>query len=202
MRMRNPKYMNEVIESCPFLIKDEINFENDYPIHIEIGMGKGNFIINMARKYHHINFIGIEKYSSVASIAIKKIMELEEGLPNLKIIISDIKNLEELLKEKVEVIYLNFSDPWPKKKHAKRRLTSPEFLALYDKLFKGENKIFMKTDNDDLFAYSLDSLKEYGYEFKKISYDLESEDTQNVLTEYEEKFRNQGIKIKYFEAIK
>ena len=183
MRMRNPKYMNEVIESCPFLIKDEINFENDYPIHIEIGMGKGNFIINMARKYHHINFIGIEKYSSVASIAIKKIMELEEGLPNLKIIISDIKNLEELLKEKVEVIYLNFSDPWPKKKHAK-------------------NKIFMKTDNDDLFAYSLDSLKEYGYEFKKISYDLESEDTQNVLTEYEEKFRNQGIKIKYFEAIK
>ncbi len=202
MRMRNPKYMNEVIESCPFLIKNAINFEKEYPIHIEIGMGKGNFILNMAKKYPHINFIGIEKYSSVASIAIKKIMELEEELPNLKIIISDIKNLEELLKCKVEVIYLNFSDPWPKKKHAKRRLTSPEFLKLYDKLFKGKARIYMKTDNDDLFSYSLDSLKEHGYEFKKISYDLKDENIDNVLTEYEEKFQNQGIKIKYFEAIK
>lgn len=202
MRMRNPKYMHEVINNCSFLIKDKIDFLNNLPIHIEIGMGKGNFIINMAKNNPQINYIGIEKYSSVASIAIKKINELEEELPNLKIIIRDIKNLEELLKGRVSTIYLNFSDPWPKKKHAKRRLTSPSFLTLYDNLFVDKKRIIMKTDNDDLFSYSLECLKEHGYKFKKISYDLHKEKMENVLTEYEEKFSKEGIKIKYFEAIK
>lgn len=200
MRMRNPKDKDEVINNCDFLIKDEINFENDNPIHIEIGMGKGNFILNMAINNPDINFIGIEKYSSVASIAIKKIREYD--LKNLKIIISDVAKLEDLLKNKIEVIYLNFSDPWPKARHEKRRLTAKGFLELYDKLFKEKCTIIQKTDNDDLFAFSKESLEEYGYKIIEISYDLHSTDIPNVKTEYEEKFSNMGIKIKYLKAIK
>lgn len=200
MRMRNPKYKDEVINNCTFLLKDEIDFENDAPLHIEIGMGKGNFILNMALNNPDINFIGIEKYSSVASVAIKKMMEY--NLPNLRVIISDIMNLEELLKNKVDVIYLNFSDPWPKDRHAKRRLTSPNFLKLYDSFFKGKNVIIQKTDNDNLFSYSVDSIRDYGYEIEEISYDLHSTDIPNVMTEYEEKFSSQGVKIKYLKASK
>ena len=200
MRMRNPKYKDEVINNCTFLITDEIKFENENPLHIEIGMGKGNFILNMAINNPDINFIGIEKYSSVASVAIKKIMEYD--LPNLKIIISDIINLEELLKNKVDVIYLNFSDPWPKARHEKRRLTSPNFLKLYDGFFKEGCTIIQKTDNSDLFDYSVESIKNYGYDIKEITYDLHSTSIPNVMTEYEEKFSNQGVKIKYLKAIK
>ncbi len=200
MRMRNPKYKDEVINNCNFLIKDEINFENDLPLHIEIGMGKGNFILNMAKNNPNINFIGIEKYSSVASVAIKKMMEY--NLPNLKVIISDIQNLEELLKNKVDVIYLNFSDPWPKDRHAKRRLTSPNFLKLYDSFFKDKCVIIQKTDNDNLFEFSVDTIKEYGYTIEEISYDLHSTNIPNVMTEYEEKFSNMGINIKYLKAVK
>ena len=200
MRMRNPKYKDEVINNCTFLIKDEIDFKNNNPIHIEIGMGKGNFILNMALNNPDINFIGIEKYSSVASVAIKKIMEYD--LPNLRIIISDIAKLETLLKNKVDVIYLNFSDPWPKDRHAKRRLTHSNFLKLYDSFFKDKCVIIQKTDNDDLFSFSKESLEEYGYNIIEISYDLHSENIPNIKTEYEEKFSNKGIKIKYLKAIK
>ncbi len=200
MRMRNPKYKDEVINNCTFLIKDEIDFNDSKPLHIEIGMGKGNFILNMAINNPDINFIGIEKYSSVASVAIKKMMEY--NLPNLRVIISDIMNLEELLENKVDVIYLNFSDPWPKDRHAKRRLTSPNFLKLYDKFFKGKNVIIQKTDNDNLFSYSVETIKNYGYEIEEISYDLHNTDILNVMTEYEEKFSKQGVKIKYLKAIK
>lgn len=200
MRMRNPKYKDDVINRCNFLIKDEINFENDAPLEIEIGMGKGNFILNKALENPNINYIGIEKYSSVAAVAIKKMMEY--NLPNLKVIISDVMDLEELLKNKVSVIYLNFSDPWPKARHEKRRLTSENFLKLYDKFFVGSNVIIQKTDNDNLFEFSLESLKNYGYEILECSYDLHQEDIPNIKTEYEEKFSGQGIKIKYLKAIK
>lgn len=200
MRMRNPKYKDEVINACNFLIKDNIDFSNNNPIHIEIGTGKGNFILNMALNNPDINYIGIEKYSSVASVAIKKMMEY--NLPNLKVIISDVAKLEELLKNKVDVIYLNFSDPWPKDRHAKRRLTHYNFLKLYDKLFKDKCVIIQKTDNDDLFQYSINSLKEYGYIIEEVSYDLHNTNIFNILTEYEEKFSNKGIKIKYLKAVK
>ena len=200
MRMRNPKYKDEVINNCKFLIKDEIDFVNNQPIHIEIGMGKGNFILNMALNNPNINYIGIEKYSSVASVGIKKMMAYD--LPNLKVIISDVMSLEDLLKKQVEVIYLNFSDPWPKKRHEKRRLTSKDFLKLYDKFFKNKCHIEMKTDNDELFEYSLLSLQDYGYDIEKISYDLHKENTFNIMTEYEEKFSQKGIKIKYLKAYK
>ncbi len=200
MRMRNPKYKDEVINNCSFLITDEINFSKNLPLHIEIGMGKGNFILNMAINNPDINFIGIEKYGSVASIAIKKMMDY--NLPNLKVIINDVVNLEELLENKVDVIYLNFSDPWPKKRHAKRRLTSPNFLEIYDKFFKDKCVIIQKTDNDDLFLYSIDSLTNYGYKIDNISYDLHSSNIPSVMTEYEEKFSKMGIKIKYLSSSK
>ncbi len=200
MRMRNPKDKEEVINNCEFLITDTINFVKEQQLHIEIGMGKGQFILNMALNHPEINFIGIEKYSSVGSIAIKKIRDFE--LPNLKVIISDIQNLEELLAKKVSVIYLNFSDPWPKKRHAKRRLTSKEFLKLYDKLFINKCEIIQKTDNLDLFNYSLESLKDYGYEITSLTYDLHSTNIENITTEYEERFSKEGIKIKYLKAIK
>ncbi len=200
MRMRNPKYKDEIIKKSNYLVNGDINFSNDFPLHIEIGMGKGNFIINMALNNPHINFIGIEKYSSVASVALKKLEE--QDLSNLKIIIDDIQNLEEKLKNKVDVIYLNFSDPWPKKRHAKRRLTSKNFLELYEKFFKDKNTIIQKTDNDSLFEYSLNELTEFGYHIDELSYDLHNTKIENVLTEYEEKFSKLGIKIKYLKATK
>lgn len=197
MRMRNPKDKDEVINSCDFFYEC---FNDDKPIHLEIGMGKGKFILEMALKYPEYNFIGVEKYSSVASVAIKKIREFKPN--NLRILIMDAKNLEEVLKGKIDTIYLNFSDPWPKDRHAKRRLTSKNFLESYDKLFKSNPHIIMKTDNDDLFQYSLESFKEYGYKINKISYDLHSENIVNVETEYEEKFSKDGIKIKYVDVSK
>ncbi len=197
MRMRNPKDKDEVINSCDFFYD---GFNNDNPIHLEIGMGKGKFILEMALKYPDINFIGVEKYSSVASVAIKRIREIIPD--NLRIMIMDAKNLSEVLEGKVDTIYLNFSDPWPKDRHAKRRLTARNFLESYDKLFRGNPHIVMKTDNDNLFQYSLESFKEYGYKINKISYDLHSETLDNVETEYEEKFSKNGIKIKYVDVSK
>ena len=200
MRMRNPKDKEEVLNSCNFFYNPEVDFLDAKPLHIEIGMGKGQSILNMALNNPHINFIGVEKYSSVASIAIKKIRDYD--LPNLRILIKDAKDLKEVLEKKVDCLYLNFSDPWPKERHAKRRLTSPNFLKIYDDLFKKDCLIIQKTDNDALFAYSIDSLKEYGYTIEKLSYDLHQENFENVESEYEEKFKEKGIKIKYLKARK
>ena len=163
-------------------------------------MGKGQFILNMALNNPNVNYIGVEKYSSVASVAIKKINEYKPS--NLKILIGDIASIEELLDNKIDTIYLNFSDPWPKDRHAKRRLTSVNYLKVYDKLFKGKPHIIQKTDNDLLFQYSLDEYKKYGYNINKISYDLHNEAISNIMTEYEEKFSNMGIKIKYVDVSK
>ena len=199
MRMRNPKDKDELLNSCDYYYTENC-FNNDNPICLEIGMGKGQFILNMALNNPDKNFIGVEKYSSVASVAIKKINEYKPS--NLKILVGDIVNLEDSLKGKIDTIYLNFSDPWPKDRHAKRRLTSLEHLKFYDNLFKKNKHIIQKTDNDDLFQFSLEQYKEYGYKVNKISYDLHSENIENIKTEYEEKFSNMGIKIKYVEVTK
>ena len=199
MRMRNPKDKDEVINSCNFLLNENL-FNNDKPIYMEIGMGKGDFLLNMAQTYPNINFIGVEKYSSVASLAIKKIREYE--LDNLKIMIKDIKDAPEYLYHKIAKIYLNFSDPWPKERHKKRRLTHENYLKIYDNLFKDKKVIEMKTDNDDLFSFSLESLQNYGYKIKFLSYDLHKEKIFNIMTEYEKKFSLKGIKIKYVKVEK
>ncbi len=200
MRMRNPKNKDEVLNNCNFYYNESNMFSDDKELHLEIGMGKGNFVMGMADTYNNINFIGMEKYSAVASIAIKKMSD--DNITNLKVMVMDVVNSVDLLEGKIDKIYLNFSDPWPKDRHAKRRLTHENQLKVYDKLFKGKKIIEMKTDNDSLFEYSLESLKCYGYDIVDCSYDLHSTDKFNIMTEYEEKFSNQGVKIKYLLAIK
>ena len=177
-------------------------FENSNPIHLEIGMGKGDFIIGMAKLHKDINYIGIEMYDSVMVKAVEK-LKTEEFLPNLKLILLDAQNIAEVFEKEVSRIYLNFSDPWPKAKHAKRRLTSKIFLEKYDSVFKEKNEIFQKTDNNDLFEFSMESLKEYGYILENVTRDLHSTDIkENVMTEYEKKFSEKGTKINRLEAYK
>lgn len=199
MRMRNPKDKEEVLNSCNFYL-DENLFNNNHPIELEIGMGKGDFILQKALNNPEINYIGVEKYASVACAAIKKIRDYD--LPNLKILIIDIMNVPEYLYHQIDTIYLNFSDPWPKAKHAKRRLTHENFLQLYDNLFKNKAHLIMKTDNTDLFTFSEESLVNYGYKIIKKSGDLHQENWLNYMTEYEQKFSKQGIKIKFIEVEK
>ena len=208
MRLRNVKNAVNIVNNSNYCINEPEKykgnfkkvFENDNPIHLEIGMGKGDFIINMALTYPNINFIGMEKYESVMVRAIEKLKDLE--INNLKLIRYDATTIDKVFDKEIDTLYLNFSDPWPKTRHAKRRLTSPIFLNLYDKIFKGENKIIQKTDNINLFSYSIESLSNYGYKFEKVSLDLHKEDIPNIKTEYEKKFSSQGIKINYLNAKK
>ena len=200
MRMRNPKNMDEILSSCNYFLTEDL-FNNDNDICLEIGMGKGNFLLGMCLNHPDINYIGVEKYSSVICSAIKKINEYE--LDNLKILNIDIVDIPQYLYGKIKTIYLNFSDPWPKKRNTKRRLTSENFLKLYDNLFKDEKHIILKTDNDDFYEFSKESLLSYGYKIINETYDLHNSDiTDSPKAEYEEKFSSQGVKIKYIEVIK
>ena len=209
MRLKHVKGAEEIIKKGVYYVDSpkELKgnwhqiFNNDNPIYIEIGMGKGDFIIENAIKYPDINFIGIEKFDSVIVRAIQKSNELE--ISNLKLIRMDALEIAEVFDKEIDRIYLNFSDPWPKERHAKRRLTSPIFLSKYDLIFKGDANIIMKTDNNSLFDYSLESLTEYGYNIIKVTRDLYSEDiSDNIATEYEKKFVSKGININRLCAIK
>lgn len=192
MRLRNIKNADEIVNNSKYIIK-EINeniFDNNNPIYLEIGMGKGNFIINNALKNPNINYIGIEKYKSVLVKAVKKLEDKE--INNLKIICMDAKDIN-ILDKKIELIYLNFSDPWPKKRHELRRLTSPIYLEKYETIFKNTKHIIMKTDNRKLFEYSIKSFTNYGYKIEDICLDIYKEDIQNnIPTEYEMKFKDKG----------
>ena len=208
MRLKNVKGANEIIVLGKYYVLDPKEnkakwksvFGNDNPIYIEIGMGKGDFIIENAKRYKNINVIGIEKYDSVVVRAIQKSNELE--LDNLRIVRMDAKDINLFFDKEVDLIYLNFSDPWPIDRHAKRRLTSPNFLRLYDDIFRDKCHIIMKTDNVLLFDYSLDSLTNYGYEIKYMTRDLDCLNKDNIMTEYESKFYNKGVKINKLEGIK
>ena len=209
MRLKHVKGADEVIKKGVYFIEEPKQykgkwnelFNNNNPIYIEIGMGKGDFIIENAIAYPDVNFIGIEKYDSVIVRAVQKSNELQ--LNNLKLIRMDARFIEEVFDKEVDRIYLNFSDPWPKDRHEKRRLTSPIFLEKYDFIFKDKAYIIMKTDNNGLFEYSLSSLEEYGYQLTSVTRDLYQEDiTDNIPTEYEKKFVKRGIKINRFIAKK
>ncbi len=208
MRLKNIKGADEVIGNSPYIIKNpsqycgKINkvFNNDNPIHLEIGMGKGRFIINMALKYPDINFIGIEMYDSVMIRPVQKLAN--ENIPNLKLIKMDATNIEEVFDHEIDTIYLNFSDPWPKSRHAHRRLTSERFLKRYDKLFKNSKNIIQKTDNRHLFEYSLQSFTDYGYRIEELSLNLHQDDYDNVETEYEERFMSIGFPIYMVRVVK
>ena len=209
MRLRNIKGADKIIEASKYVILNpEENkgnwqniFNNENPINIEIGMGKGDFIIGMAKNNSNINFIGIEMYDSVIVKAVEK-LEGEE-LSNLRLIRMDATLIENVFDKEINQIYLNFSDPWPKKRNAKRRLTHERFLSRYDNIFKNKKVIHMKTDNTALFEFSLESLSEYGYKLRNISLDLHNSDFEgNVMTEYEKKFSSKGVKINRLEAYK
>lgn len=208
MRLRNVKNKQQIIDSSLCLVRNPYEyfgkwkefFGNDNPIRIEIGMGKGDFIIENAIRYPDINFIGIEKFDSVIVRALQKV---EEKIPNLCMIRMDAEEIEKVFKNEIEVIYLNFSDPWPKKRHANRRLTSSLFLSKYDSVFVEKPTIIQKTDNTSLFEYSLISLSQYGYTFEDITFDYHNSGAHDIImTEYEKRFSSMGQNIYRLVAVK
>lgn len=209
MRQRNVKNKKEIINNSKYIILNPTDycgkwkslFNNSNPIYIEIGMGKGDFILGNALTYPDINFIGIEKYDSIIALAIKKIDKYE--LDNLKLIRMDALNICDVFNKEIDKLYLNFSDPWPKERHAKRRLTSNVFLEKYDNIFKKDKIIEMKTDNQGLFEYSLISFTNNGYKIEDISLDLHNSNVENnIMTEYEKKFSSKNNRIYYVKAQK
>lgn len=204
MRLKHIKDADKIINKSNYIIekpeeyKGKWNklFNNDNNIEIEIGTGKGKFIIEKALQNSNINFIGIEKYDSPLVSAVKKLEELD--INNLRLICYDAFTIDNIFDKEISKIYLNFSDPWPKKRHAKRRLTSSRFLEKYDLIFKDTKMIEMKTDNDDLFDYSCESFSEYGY--KIVSKDTNH--ISDITTEYEDKFRSIGKNINYISVVK
>lgn len=204
MRLRNVKGSRETIAANDYVVhapeeqkgKWSEVFGNSNPIHIEVGMGKGKFITELARQNPDINYVGIEKYSSVLVRALEKRPELEQD--NLMFIRMDAENLPEIFaKDEVERIYLNFSDPWPKDRHAKRRLTSVQFLSRYDQFLKPDGRVIFKTDNRPLFDFSLEQVEEAGWILENYTFDLHHSEylEGNVMTEYESKFVAEGKPI-------
>ncbi|MDO4443939.1 MAG: tRNA (guanosine(46)-N7)-methyltransferase TrmB [Bacillota bacterium] len=213
MRLRNIPGSKEAIAESAYVIQNPEKrrgcwqevFGNQNPVQIEVGMGKGRFIMDMARLHPEVNYIGIEMYDSVLLRAVQKIEQLEEKLPNLYFIRTDARNLPEIFgKEEVDRIYLNFSDPWPKDRHAKRRLTSRQFLERYDQILVKHGQVEFKTDNRPLFEFSLDEIREAGWTLLAHTFDLHHDKQMmegNVMTEYEEKFSSAGNPIHKFIAI-
>lgn len=205
MRLRNVTGSREVIAACDYVVHNpqecrglwhEI-FGNDHPIRIEIGMGKGRFIMDLAKQNPDVNYVGIEKYSSVL---IRGIQKLEaDPLPNLYFIRMEAEEITSVFAEgEIDRIYLNFSDPWPKDRHAKRRLPSREFLQRYDEILIPGGVIEFKTDNHDLFQFALEELKPAGWKILQMTEDLHHDVRMmegNVMTEYEERFSSKGNPI-------
>ena len=209
MRVRKKKNGAQRIAACSELLIENIEvlkdgfggvFAEERPVHMEIGCGKGNFACGMSAKYPEINFIAVEKVSDVCCIALEKAKAAAEDRErdNLRFIIGDAKNLEENVKpHSLDCIYLNFSDPWPKSGHAKRRLTHRGFLAIYEKLLKNDGILRLKTDNVGLFDFTLEEMAEYGMEILWQTRDLHKtpENEGNVMTEYEKNFSDKGTPI-------
>ncbi len=205
MRLRNIAGSRERIAESPYTIDnpEELKgkwkevFSNDNPIRIEVGTGKGRFIMDLAAANPDINYVGIEKYSSVLLRAIQKQNELQ--LPNVRFIRMEAEIISEVFdKGEVDRIYLNFSDPWPKERHAQRRLTSSSFLNRYDQILKEDGQLEFKTDNRELFDFSLMELNTAGWHAEAVTYDLHNDvvmNAGNIMTEYEERFSQKGNPI-------
>lgn len=204
MRIRNVKNKEEILDNCSFLLNNPKEykgkfkelFNNDNPIYVEIGMGKGQFIYQNAKKYKDINFIGIERFDSIMAKAILKM----EKLDNLILIKYDANLISDLFDQEIDKIYLNFSDPWPKNRHENRRLTSKLFLEKYKNIFKDKERIEVRTDNRDFFLYSVESLGDMGYLLNDVSFNYQAPDL--IMTEYESKFRGKGANIYHLFAEK
>ena len=209
MRVRNRKGATELLEAHPqYVILNPADakgrwqeiFGNDHPIHVEVGSGKGAFVSGMAKANPEINYIGIDIQKSVLSYALDKVLATD--VPNIKLLWVDGSDLTDYFEEgEIDRLYLNFSDPWPKKRHEKRRLTYQSFLATYQQILPENGEIHFKTDNRGLFEYSLVSFSQYGMKLKGVWLDLLASDFEdNVLTEYEQKFANKGQVIYRVEA--
>lgn len=212
MRLRNIPRAESVLDASPFVVKDpekqrgnwaEKIFGNDRPVYIEIGMGKGQFLLTHAAKNPEINYIGIERYSSVLLRAVEKLdmsCSIPGGCSNLRLVCCDAASLPEIFGPgEISHIYLNFSDPWPKARHARRRLTSKEFFSRYDQILCAEGQVEFKTDNRPLFDFSIEQLNSSDtFMISSCTYDLHHDDQMNsgnVLTEYEAKFSSLGNPI-------
>lgn len=206
MRLRNIPGAEAVVSASAYCIQDpgahrgswSAVFENDHPIHIEVGMGKGRFLMDLAALHPDINYIGVERYTSVLLRAVQKIEETP--LPNVRFLCIDAVTLPEIFAPgEIDRIYLNFSDPWPKDRHAKRRLTSAEFLARYDQFLAPNGRIEFKTDNQELFTFSLETIEASEiWHLDASTRDLHHDPVLcegNVMTEYEEKFSSKGNPI-------
>lgn len=204
MRLRHIPGSEEEIANSPYVVQNPEShrgefarlFGNDNPIEIEVGMGKGKFVMELAKQNPDVNYIGIERYSSVLLRALQKREEME--VSNIYFMCIDAKSLDEVFAPgEVDRIFLNFSDPWPKDRHAKRRLTSPEFMKVYDKVLKADGVVEFKTDNRGLFDYSLESVPEAGWSVDAYTFDLHHSGMAegNVMTEYETKFSAMGNPI-------
>lgn len=215
MRLRNIPRADGTIRTHKAVIKRPEDqrgcwgqvFGNKNPLRIEIGTGKGQFILQMAKLHPEINYVGIERYSSVLLRAVEK-FDTEEfkDLQNVRFVCMDARRIEEVFAEnEVDRIYLNFSDPWPKARHAKRRLTSTEFLERYEKVLRPDGVLEFKTDNTELFNFSLEQVKEAGWMLTNFTYDLhhnEEMNKNNIQTEYEEKFAGRGNPINKLTAVR
>lgn len=209
MRLRNVKNKEEILNASSFLVKNPKDycgkwneyFGNSNPIYIEIGMGKGKFIREHAKKFPNINFIGIEKYDSVVAKCLPKI---DEKLTNLAVIRMDALEIDQVFHKEISKIFLNFSDPWPKNRHHLRRLSSKVFLEKYEEIFILDKDICMRTDNEDLFCYSLMSFSEAGYVLRNLTFDLHRDYKEEdlITTEYEDRFLDRGMPIYSVEAVK
>ncbi|MCD8197090.1 MAG: tRNA (guanosine(46)-N7)-methyltransferase TrmB [Lachnospiraceae bacterium] len=205
MRLRNIPGAEVTIARSAYVVQEgtagswEDQFGNKNPVHIEIGMGKGRFLTELAERNPQINYVGIERYASVLLRAVEKLNAMEAPPRNLRLLCMDAREIEQSFGEgEVSRIYLNFSDPWPKERHAKRRLTSPQFLARYDRILAPDGWIEFKTDNQELFSFSLESVREAGWKLLAVSRDLHRDEDLmrgNVMTEYEEKFSSLGSPI-------
>ena len=209
MRVRNRRGATELLEAHPqYVILNPADakgrwqeiFGNDHPIHVEVGSGKGAFVSGMAKANPEINYIGIDIQKSVLSYALDKVLATD--VPNIKLLWVDGSDLTDYFEDgEIDRLYLNFSDPWPKKRHEKRRLTYESFLATYQQILPENGEIHFKTDNRGLFEYSLVSFSQYGMKLKGVWLDLHASDFEdNVLTEYEQKFANKGQVIYRVEA--
>ena len=209
MRLRNIPRADGVIKSHPMVVQDTQEsrgnwkniFGNDRPVYLEIGMGKGRFLMNMAKEHPLVNFVGIERYSSVLLRALEKYdTEEYKELQNIRFLCMDATEIENVFNQgEIRKIYLNFSDPWPKARHARRRLTSGTFLDRYAKILPPGGNLEFKTDNTELFRFSLEEIREKeGWRLDKYTYDLHRNDEMNqgnIMTEYEEKFSSLGNPI-------
>lgn len=208
MRYNTVNNAKDILNNSSYLIKNPENykgkwndlFKNNNKICLELGMGRGNFILNMAKKYPNINFIGLELDINQTAYALNVINN--SNLKNIKIICADAKEIINFFGKEIDTIYLTFSEPWPKKKDKKKRFTDESYLRIYDRVFKKHKHIILKTDNKILFSSALESLSEYWYVFNVVSLDLHNDERniENVVTDFEKEYIKEKRQIYYLDA--